>query len=102
MYSQPRRTKLAAKKNRILNQVFRNGGGSRLELAWRLNMNAAMVGTYVAEFIEDGLFMEGEASPTRRGRSPERILKQNCPRTTNRHSQHERLGELPSKRFDHA
>ena len=70
MYPQPRRTKLAAKKNRILNVVFRDGSGPRLDLARRLNINAAMVAAYVAEFIEDGLLMEAESSPGSRGHSP--------------------------------
>ena len=70
MRPQPRETKLAAKKNRILNELFRNGGCSRLDLARRLNINAAMVGTYVAEFLEAGLLLEGEPSPVGRGRSP--------------------------------
>ena len=52
MYPQPRKIKLLAKKNRILNEVFRDGGCSRFDLARRLNINAAMVGTYVAEFLE--------------------------------------------------
>ncbi len=70
MHPQPRETKLAAKKNRILNEVFRNGGCSRFDLARRLNINAAMVGTYVGEFLGEGLLLEGESSPTRRGRTP--------------------------------
>jgi predicted NBD/HSP70 family sugar kinase len=70
MYPQPRKIKLLAKKNRILNEVFRNGGCSRFDLARRLNINAAMVGTYVAEFLESGMLREGETSPTGRGRAP--------------------------------
>jgi predicted NBD/HSP70 family sugar kinase len=70
MYPQPRKIKLLAKKNRILNEVFRNGGCSRFDLARRLNINAAMVGTYVAEFLEGGMLVEGEASPAGRGRTP--------------------------------
>jgi len=70
MYPQPRRIKLLAKKNRILNEVFRNGGCSRLDLARRLNINAAMVGTYVAEFLDSGMLVEGETSPAGRGRAP--------------------------------
>jgi glucokinase len=70
MHPQPRETKLAAKKNRILNELFRSGGCSRFDLARRLNINAAMVGTYVSGFLKQGLLLEGEASPTRRGRTP--------------------------------
>jgi N-acetylglucosamine repressor len=70
MYPQPRKIKLLAKKNRILNEVFRNGGCSRFDLARRLNINAAMVGTYVAEFLESGMLVEGETSPAGRGRAP--------------------------------
>jgi len=70
MYPQPRKIKLLAKKNRILNEVFRNGGCSRFDLARRLNINAAMVGTYVAEFLEAGMLVEGETSPAGRGRAP--------------------------------
>jgi predicted NBD/HSP70 family sugar kinase len=70
MYPQPRKIKLLAKKNRILNEVFRNGGCSRFDLARRLNINAAMVGTYVTEFLEAGVLVEGETSPAGRGRAP--------------------------------
>lgn len=70
MYPQPRKIKLLAKKNRILNEVFRNGGCSRFDLARRLNINAAMVGTYMAEFLDSGMLVEGETSPTGRGRTP--------------------------------
>ncbi len=70
MYPQPRKIKLLAKKNRILNEVFRDGGCSRFDLARRLNINAAMVGTYVAEFLEAGMLVEGETSPNGRGRAP--------------------------------
>ncbi len=70
MYPQPRKIKLLAKKNRILNEVFRNGGCSRFDLARRLNINAAMVGTYVTEFLEGGMLVEGEMSPAGRGRTP--------------------------------
>ncbi|MBN2474632.1 MAG: ROK family protein [Pirellulales bacterium] len=70
MYPKPRKTKLAAKKNRILNEVFRSGECSRFDLARRLNINAAMAGSYVADFLESGLLVEGETSPTGRGRSP--------------------------------
>ncbi len=70
MYPQPRKIKLLAKKNRILNEVFRNGGCSRFNLARRLNINAAMVGTYVTEFLDGGMLLEGETSPAGRGRAP--------------------------------
>ena len=70
MYPQPRKIKLLAKKNRILNEVFRRGGCSRFDLARRLNINAAMVGTYVAEFLDGGMLVEGETSPAGRGRAP--------------------------------
>jgi N-acetylglucosamine repressor len=70
MYPQPRKIKLLAKKNRILNEVFRNGGCSRFDLARRLNINAAMVGAYVAEFLAGGMLREGETSPAGRGRAP--------------------------------
>jgi len=70
MYPQPRKIKLLAKKNRILNEVFRSGGCSRFDLARRLNINAAMVGTYVAEFLDNARLVEGETSPAGRGRAP--------------------------------
>ncbi len=70
MHPQPRETKLAAKKNRILNELFRNGPCSRFDLARRLNINAAMVGTYVGDFLKEELLVEGEASPSGRGRTP--------------------------------
>ncbi len=70
MYPQPRKIKLLAKKNRILNEVFRSGGCSRFDLARRLNINAAMVGTYAAEFLENGTLVEGETAPAGRGRAP--------------------------------
>ena len=70
MHPQPRETKLAAKKHRILNELFRSGGCSRFDLAKRLNINAAMVGTYVGEFLKDGVLVEGQAPPTGRGRTP--------------------------------
>lgn len=70
MHPQPRETKLAAKKNRILNELFRSGACSRFDLARRLNINAAMVGTYVGEFLKEGVLLEGEAPPSGRGRTP--------------------------------
>jgi len=70
MRPKPRETKLAAKKNRILNELFRGGGCSRFDLARRLNINAAMVGAYVGDFLRECVLLEGESSPTRRGRTP--------------------------------
>jgi len=70
MHPQPRKTKLAAKKNRILNEIFRGVECSRFDLARRLNINATMVGTYVREFLKDGLLVEGEGASAGRGRSP--------------------------------
>lgn len=70
MHPRPRETKLAAKKNRILNEVFRSGTCSRFDLARRLNINATMVGRYVDQFLKDGLLVEDEPAPARRGRSP--------------------------------
>ena len=63
----PRETKLAAKKSRILNEVFRSGGSSRFQLARRLNINATMVGSYVDEFLREGLLVEGEPMQSRAG-----------------------------------
>ena len=70
MHPRPRETKLAAKKNRILNEVFRCESCSRLDLARRLNINATMVGRYVDQFLADGLLVEDKPAPSRRGRSP--------------------------------
>jgi len=70
MHPRPRETKLAAKKNRILNEAFRSGGCSRFQLAQRLNINATMVGRYVDQFLRDGLLVEDEPTPSGRGRSP--------------------------------
>ena len=70
MRPRPRETKLAAKKNQILNEVFRSGGCSRFDLARRLNINATMVGRYVDQFLCAGLLVEDEPAPSRRGRSP--------------------------------
>lgn len=70
MHPRPRETRLAAKKNGILNEVFRRGGSSRLELARRLNINATMVGSYVDDFLEQGLLVEDTLAPARRGRTP--------------------------------
>ena len=70
MYPRPRETKLAAKKNRILNEVFRSQLCSRFDLARRLNINATMVGAYVEEFLEEGLLIENEPQRGVRGRTP--------------------------------
>ena len=70
MHPRPRKTKLAAKKNRILNEVFRTGGCLRFDLARRLNLNATMVGNYVEGLIADGLLIEGDPAATTRGRAP--------------------------------
>ena len=58
MHPRPRETKLAAKRHAILNEAFRPGGCSRLELARRLNINATMVGKYVSEFLRRRLLVE--------------------------------------------
>lgn len=70
MYPRPRKTKLVAKKRGILNEVFRSERCSRFDLARRLNINATMVGTYVSEFLEEGLLVEGEPIQSRPGRAP--------------------------------
>jgi N-acetylglucosamine repressor len=70
MQPRPRETKLTAKKNAILNEVFRSGGCSRFDLARRLNINATMVGSYVGEFLAQGMLVEGEPTGSRRGRVP--------------------------------
>lgn len=70
MYPRPRETKLVAKKRGILNEVFRSERCSRFELARRLNINATMVGTYVADFLEEGVLIEGEPVQSRPGRAP--------------------------------
>lgn len=70
MHPRPRETKLAAKKNRILNEVFRSESVSRFDLARRLNINATMVGTYVDEFLRTGILVEGEPVQSRPGRAP--------------------------------
>ena len=70
MHPRPRETKLAAKKNGILNEVFRSGGCSRFDLARRLNINATMVGAYVDGFLSDGLLVEDVPTTSRRGRAP--------------------------------
>jgi len=66
----PRRSKLIANKNRILNMIFREGSCSRFYLARKLNINASTVGNYVDDFLERGLLIEDHVGPTRRGRSP--------------------------------
>ena len=70
MRPRPRETKLALKKHRILNEVFRSGACSRFNLARRLNINATMVSDYVEEFLTKGLFVEDEPASSGRGRSP--------------------------------
>ncbi len=70
MHPRPRETKLAAKKNGILNEVFRSGGCLRFDLARRLNINATMVGNYVEELLADGLLVEGDPTAAPRGRAP--------------------------------
>lgn len=69
-YPRPRETKLVAKKRGILNEVFRSGRVSRFELAQRLNINATMVGTYVSEFLDVGMLVEGKPIQSRPGRAP--------------------------------
>lgn len=70
MHPKPRETKLSAKKNRILDLIFREEGCSRFRLARELNINASMVGIYVKEFLDRGVLREEHTGPTRRGRSP--------------------------------
>lgn len=70
MHPRPRETKLAIKKNGILNEVFRSGSCQRFDLAQRLNINATMVGNYVEELIEAGLLVEGDRAAASRGRAP--------------------------------
>lgn len=70
MRLRPRKTKLILKKHRILNEVFRSGSCSRIDLAQRLNINATMAGGYVEEFIKEGLLFEDEPASTGRGRAP--------------------------------
>lgn len=70
MRPRPRETKLALKKHRILNEVFRSGTCSRFDLARRLNINATMVSDYVEEFLRKSLVVEDEPASSGRGRSP--------------------------------
>ena len=70
MHPRPRETKLAAKKHGLLNEIFRLGGCSRLELARRLNINATMVGKYVNEFLERRLLVEQVVGSSTRGPVP--------------------------------
>ncbi|NOY41370.1 MAG: ROK family protein [Planctomycetes bacterium] len=70
MHPRPRETKLAVKKNRILNEVFRSQTCSRFDLARRLNINATMVGSYVEEFLAEGVLVEDAPASGRRGRMP--------------------------------
>jgi predicted NBD/HSP70 family sugar kinase len=70
MHPRPRETKLIAKKNRILNEIFRSGSCSRFDLARRLNINATMVGNYVDDFLAGGLLVEDEPVASGPGRVP--------------------------------
>jgi len=70
MHPRPRETKLIAKKNRILNEIFRSGSCSRFDLAKRLNINATMVGNYVDDFLAKGLLIEDEPVASGPGRVP--------------------------------
>lgn len=70
MHPSPRKTKLAAKKHRILNEVFRSRSASRFELAQKLNINATMVSTYVEELLEYGYLIEENPASGSRGRAP--------------------------------
>ena len=70
MRPRPRETKRTAKKNAILNEVFRDPGCLRFDLARRLNINASVVGTYVEEWLADGLLVEDDRKKGSRGRTP--------------------------------
>ena len=70
MHPRPRETKLIAKKNRILNEIFRLNSCSRFDLARRLNINATMVGNYVDDFLAEGLLIEDEPVASGPGRVP--------------------------------
>lgn len=70
MHPRPRETRLAAKRHRILNEVFRSESCSRFNLARSLNINATMVGGYVEEFLQAGLLVEDTPAASRRGRAP--------------------------------
>ncbi len=70
MHPRPRETKLIAKKNRILNEIFRSGSCSRFDLARRLNINATMVGNYVDDFLASGVLVEDEPVASGPGRVP--------------------------------
>lgn len=70
MHPRPRETKLLARRNQILNMVFREKQGSRFALARSLNINASMVGNYVEEFLREKLLVEDHSGTTRRGRAP--------------------------------
>ncbi|MCF6311400.1 MAG: ROK family protein [Verrucomicrobiales bacterium] len=70
MHPRPRETKLIAKKNRILNEIFRSGTCSRFDLARRLNINATMVGNYVDDFLSAKLLLEDEPVASGPGRVP--------------------------------
>lgn len=70
MHPRPRETKLIAKKNRILNEIFRSGRCSRFDLARRLNINATMVGNYVDDFLTEGILVEDKPVASGPGRVP--------------------------------
>ncbi len=70
MHPRPRETKLAIKKNGILNEVFRSGSCQRFDLAQRLNINATMMGNYIEDLIATGLLVEGDPAASSRGRAP--------------------------------
>jgi len=66
----PRKIKLAVKKNRILNEIFREGDCSRFDLAKRLNINPSMAGQYVEQFLTEGLLEEAPPAVNGPGRAP--------------------------------
>mgnify|MGYP000283039439 CR=1 FL=1 len=70
MRPQPQQINLAVKRHRLLNELFRRERAGRLELAKHLNMNPAMVGAYMEEFVKAGLVLEEAPMPVGRGRSP--------------------------------
>ncbi len=70
MRPRPQQINLAAKRHRLLNEIFRREHSSRLELARHFNMNPAMVGAYIDEMVQAKLVLEGEPRPTGRGRRP--------------------------------
>lgn len=70
MRPQPRETKQLISRHRILNEIFRVGTRSRLELARELNINPTTAGEYAEDLIARGLLLEGEPATAKRGRSP--------------------------------